>query len=126
MLRMSSQFDRYQEMSALSARMVDAARSGDWDGLLDLERRVAVIRDALVKDGGKFADSSAGSLQSGRMRDLIQQILDDDAEVRRHTEPWMEQVRLLLAGHSSGWRVDAAGDSASAERNTGSPSGYGG
>jgi flagellar protein FliT len=27
---------------------------------------------------------------------LIQRILDDDAEVRCHTEPWMEHVRRYL------------------------------
>jgi flagellar protein FliT len=27
---------------------------------------------------------------------LIERILDDDAEIRRHTEPWMEHVRHLL------------------------------
>ena len=27
---------------------------------------------------------------------LIQQILRDDAEIRRHTEPWMEGLRHLL------------------------------
>lgn len=123
---MSSQFDRYQEMSALSARMVDAARGGDWDGLLDLERRVAEIRDGLVLNGDRFEDSRSGAPHSGRMRDLIQQILDDDAEVRRHTEPWMERVRLLLAGHRSGWQVGTAGESGAAERNPANSSGYGG
>jgi flagellar protein FliT len=29
-------------------------------------------------------------------RQLIERILDDDAEIRRHTEPWMEHVRHLL------------------------------
>ncbi len=33
-----------------------------------------------------------------RKRGLIQQLLDDDAEIRRHTEPWMEHVRKLLGG----------------------------
>jgi flagellar protein FliT len=31
-----------------------------------------------------------------RKRSLIQRILEDDAEVRRHTEPWMEHVRQFL------------------------------
>jgi flagellar protein FliT len=34
-----------------------------------------------------------------RKRELIQRILRDDAEVRRHTEPWMEQVRRFLTGN---------------------------
>jgi hypothetical protein len=31
-----------------------------------------------------------------RKRSLIQRILEDDAEVRRHTEPWMEHMRQYL------------------------------
>ncbi|MBZ0127186.1 MAG: flagellar protein FliT, partial [Rhodocyclaceae bacterium] len=33
-----------------------------------------------------------------RKRDLIHRILADDAEVRRHTQPWMEQVKQFLGG----------------------------
>lgn len=125
MLAMSSQFDRYQEMSALSARMVDAARSGDWDGLLDLERRVAGIRDGLMLGSEKCSEPDPGEPRSARMRDLIQQILDDDAEVRRHTEPWMEQVKLLLSGHRNGWQLASVSDPVVAERDAGG-SAYGG
>lgn len=108
---MPAQLERYQEISALSARMVDAARRGDWDELIDLERQVAVLRGRLIADAAPLPDSTDGPFESTRMRGLIQQILDDDAEVRRHTEPWMEQIRQLLSGHVSGWRV-SAGDAA--------------
>ena len=36
---------------------------------------------------------------------LIQRVLDDDAEIRRHTEPWMEKVRQLLGGTAKRRRV---------------------
>jgi flagellar protein FliT len=41
-------------------------------------------------------------------RTLIQRILDDDAEVRRHTEPWMEQVRQFLGGSARRKQVEGA------------------
>ena len=104
MLWMPAQLDRYEEISALSARMVDAARRGDWDGLVDLERHVAALRDGLIPGAAPLV----GSAETARMRGLIQQILDDDAEVRRHTEPWMEQVRQLLSGHINNWRVSGS------------------
>ncbi|MBI5107149.1 MAG: flagellar protein FliT [Rhodocyclales bacterium] len=102
---MPAQLDRYEEISALSARMVAAARRGDWDGLVDLERHVAALRDGLVAEAAAPTGSSYAVPETVRMRGLIQQILDDDAEVRRHTEPWMEQVRQLLSGHLSNWQV---------------------
>jgi flagellar protein FliT len=39
---------------------------------------------------------------------MIQRILKDDAEVRRHTEPWMEQVRRFLNGDARKRQVDRA------------------
>lgn len=90
---MPSQIEMYQDMSALSAKMVAAARARDWDSLLGLERAVAALRDRLME-----ADDNAGlsTAELGLKADLIRRILDDDAEIRRHTEPWMERVRQFL------------------------------
>lgn len=109
MLGMPVQIDRYKEISALSARMADAARRGDWDELVELERRVSTLRDRLADVAVSMPGPIESASELGHMRGLIQQILDDDAEVRRHTEPWMEQVRLLLSGHLNDWKV-AGGD----------------
>jgi flagellar protein FliT len=93
MHRMPSQIDLYQEMCLLSSRMVYAARAGEWDSLIDLERDVTSLRNTLMAtpDDGHVP---AGDL--ARKHSLIQRILEDDAEVRRHTEPWMEHVRQFL------------------------------
>jgi flagellar protein FliT len=93
MHRMPSQIDLYEEMSLLSSRMVDAARAGEWDSLIELEHDVTGLRNTLMAtpDDG---NAPAGDL--ARKRNLIQRILEDDAEVRRHTEPWMEHVRQFL------------------------------
>lgn len=94
MARMASQIETYQEMSALSASMVEAARAQEWERLVALESSVAALRDSLMTEDDRNGDLS----DSERMLKaaLIQRILDDDAEVRRHTEPWMEHVRQLL------------------------------
>lgn len=93
MHRMPSQIDLYEEMSQLSSRMVDAARAGEWDSLIELERDVTGLRNVLMAIPDD-SNSPAGDL--ARKRSLIQRILEDDAEVRRHTEPWMEHVRQFL------------------------------
>lgn len=93
MHRMPSQTELYEEMSLLSARMVAAAQAGDWDNLIELERGVAALRNALMSAP---EDGNAAATDLSRKRSLIQRILEDDAEVRRHTEPWMEHVRQYL------------------------------
>lgn len=92
---MPSQIELFEEMSALSARMVGAARSHDWDTLIHLEKSVAALRQALLADDDTAALTSA---EIEMKHALIQRILDDDAEIRRHTEPWMEKLRRFLGG----------------------------
>ncbi len=105
MLLMPSQISVYEEMSARSARMVAAARAKDWDALVTLESSVAVLREALINDDDNSSLSEAEREQKTR---LIQRILEDDAEVRRHTEPWMEKVRQFLGSAAKKRRVERA------------------
>ena len=93
MHRMPSQIELYEEMSLLSSRMAEAARAGDWDNLIELERGVTGLRNTLMATP---EDSNVPATDLARKRSLIQSILEDDAEVRRHTEPWMEHVRKYL------------------------------
>lgn len=92
MIAMSSQIELYEEISTLSADMVEAARENDWDRLVDLEQKVQGLRDALAAGD----DAPLDSRGIERKRELIHRILEDDAEIRRHTEPWMEHVRQFL------------------------------
>jgi flagellar protein FliT len=98
MVAMPSQLEIYEEMSALSSRMVEAARASDWDNLIELEKSVSSLRNMLMAE-----EDPNGSLtpeESLRKATIIQHILDDDAEIRRHTEPWMEQLRAYLSSGS--------------------------
>jgi flagellar protein FliT len=90
---MSRQIDLYQEMSRVSVAMVAAAREGDWEALIELERGVARLRETLMS---MPEDANIARADLLLKRQLIEHILDNDAEIRRHTEPWMEHVRHLL------------------------------
>lgn len=90
-----------QQMSAYSTEMVDAARANDWDRLTRLERQVASLRDRIgVEDALTFPGRPKQMSEDERKKKvaLIRRILDDDKEVRVHTEPWMDNVRQLLSG----------------------------
>lgn len=105
MIAMSSQIEIFQEMSALSAQMVEAAQAHDWDRLASLEESVASLRDTLMADG---TSPRLAPEQQNLKAALIQRILDDDAEIRRHTEPWMEHVRQFLGDNNTRRRVQQA------------------
>lgn len=96
MLPMPAQIEIYEQMCALSTRMVEAARAKDWERLIDLERSVSGLRATLVHES---VGGTVDAFETEKKSALIKQILRDDAEVRRHTEPWMEQVRSFLTGN---------------------------
>ncbi len=85
----------YESMSTLSAQMVEAAAACDWDRLTALEMDCAGLARQLEANEEPARLSEA---ERARKMDLIRRILADDAEVRRHAEPWMEQVRQFLGG----------------------------
>ncbi|MFA6314636.1 MAG: flagellar protein FliT [Sterolibacterium sp.] len=102
---MPTQISLYQEMSALSSLMVEAARANDWERLINLERSIAALRNSLLHDDD-IDDHSGNELKLKSQ--LIQRILADDAEVRRHTEPWMEQLRKFLGSNAKRRAVEQA------------------
>lgn len=102
---MPSQIEIYETMSSFSARMVSAAQANDWDSLISLEKNVSSLRDTLT-NGLDQEPLSPDEIQMKRA--LIRRILDDDAEIRRHTEPWMENVRQFLEGSVTRRKVEHA------------------
>lgn len=105
MLAMPTQIELYEEMTSLSSRMVDAARRNDWDSLIELERSVSTLRLRLSREEDA---TNVDTRERERKAALIQRILADDAEIRRHTEPWMEQVRQFLGGARKKRQVEQA------------------
>lgn len=94
----------YESICAVSSQMVDAARENDWDRLVTLERQVAELRHQLQP----YDELPLSMAEIEHKRNLIQRILDDDAEVRRHTEPWMEQVRRFLGAGTAQRKLEHA------------------
>ena len=101
-----------EQMSSYSTEMVDAARANDWDRLVRLERQVASLRDRMgVEEALGFQGRGSKRMSEEERQKkvaLIRRILDDDKEVRVHTEPWMDNVRQLLSGGARERNVRAA------------------
>ncbi len=102
---MPTQIEIYEEMSTLSMRMVEAAHAHDWERLVGLEKSVAALRSKLPKEEDNAALSQS---ELNHKRELIQGILENDANVRTCTEPWMEQLRKFLGNGNRRKRMKTA------------------
>ena len=95
----------YQSMSELSGRMLDAARSRDWENLAALETDCA-RKVQLLKDGEGAAPLS-GDWRAKKVR-IIHQILAHDREIRNLTEPWMAELAALIGSTGTERKLAAA------------------
>ena len=102
---MPTQIEIDEEMSALSMRMVEAAHAHDWERLVGLEKSVTALRSKLPKEEDNAALSQS---ELNHKRELIQGILENDANVRTCTEPWMEQLRKFLGNGNRRQRMKTA------------------
>jgi flagellar protein FliT len=89
----------YKQMQAISAQMVSAAQANEWDRLVALETSITDLRNRLIngEDVDPLALTESQSVQKAA---FIRQILENDAEIRRHVELWMDTVRQFLGSQS--------------------------
>lgn len=92
---MDTTLSLYESMSQISEAMCQAAQANDWDHLCELEREVSQLRERLQQTPASPTQDEDCRQQKIR---LIRKILADDREIRSHAEPWMDEVRTLLAG----------------------------
>jgi flagellar protein FliT len=84
----------YETILAITGQMLEAARSGDWDRLVALEKDCKKLVEGLIAENYGLPLSS--QLQQ-RKAEIIRKVLADDAEIRNITEPWMAQLQNLLS-----------------------------
>lgn len=83
----------YETLLAITGRMLDVARIGDWDRLVALEKDCKKLVEELIAENHDLPLSS--QLQQ-RKAEIIRKVLADDAEIRSITEPWMAQLQDFL------------------------------
>ena len=85
----------YEEIAALTGRMLAAARGAQWDALVALERNCSALFSRLVElDDGSAA---RGTEFQRRKAEIIRKLLDDDAQIRVLVEPWLAELPDLLS-----------------------------
>ena len=86
---------RYESIASASARMLDAARSGQWDDLVEAERECG----SLIRQLEALEAQEALRLDAAANREriqILQRILKHDAEIRHLTQHWLRGLERLL------------------------------
>ncbi len=83
----------YENVAAITARMLEAARTGDWEQLAELESRCSRQVATIQKHDSPTALTGAGR---DKKVEIIRKILADDQEIRAITQPWMKQLSALM------------------------------
>jgi flagellar protein FliT len=84
----------YGSISAKTGEMLEAAKGSDWDRLASLEQDCRALAETLRRVDNGAPGSDAAYLQ--RKAELIHKVLADDADIRKFTEPWMNQLAAYL------------------------------
>jgi flagellar protein FliT len=85
----------YESIGLLSRTMVMAAERADWESLEAAERICGLVIERI----DAYGDAAALLGPGGRRKRLaiLRDVLQDDATIRRHTEPGLARVERLLA-----------------------------
>lgn len=83
----------YEAMVVLTEQMVQAAGSGDWDRLVELEKACAAHVARLKQQEPPLALVGASR---DRKVEAIRKMLDDDRKIRDLTMPWMAHLSALI------------------------------
>ncbi len=93
----------YEAVAAASRDMLEAARSQDWEGLAEAERRCAAVIEVLKASD---AEARLDGDQRQQKAEIIRRVLADDAEIRRLVDPRMRELERLLGTAGTRRRLD--------------------
>jgi len=95
----------YENVANITSNMLEAARSGNWELLEQLENdcssRVQIIRES------EITFDLPAEMRDKKVR-IIKKILADDKEIRDITEPWMAELSDLMKNSSTSRKLSNA------------------
>lgn len=91
----SQLIDFYKAIEDSSAKMLEAARLKDWDGVVRYEGACAVLIEQL-----RFKSQEQELLPEHKREKtrIMQRILRNDAQIRCLAEPWLAQFEHMFDG----------------------------
>lgn len=97
----------YDSLSDATSSMLSAARSGDWERLVSLEKDCAAI---VTRLSALERDDPLPTRIRDRKAALIRKVLADDAAIRDITQPYLKRLEGMLGANRSQQRLlDAYG-----------------
>lgn len=99
---MNPHADDYEALSVLMGQMRIAASQAHWDELVVLEKQCSQRVQSLQEHEAAPPLNETARLQKIA---LIRKILADDAEIRSHTQPWMDELQRIMGSASQERRL---------------------
>lgn len=87
--------DYYKAIENSSAKMLEAARVEDWDGVLRFEGACAVLIEQLRDRASIETLDASARVEKTR---IMQRILCNDAQIRYLAEPWLDRFEQKFEG----------------------------
>lgn len=92
----------YEYLSVLTRQMLEAARVGEWDQLIGIERQCGELVAAMKPLDAEVIHDKAARQHKNQ---LINNILADDAEIRARVQDWMRQLQLSMQSNRQEQRL---------------------
>ena len=83
----------YEAILATTNKMLTAAQKSEWEQLVLLEKECRALAQKLVQEDTQPVLSPE---QQQKKVQMIRQILSEDAEIRKITEPWMSKLQEMI------------------------------
>ena len=87
--------DYYKAIEDSSAKMLEAARAEDWDGVVRFEGACAVLIEQLRQRARLEELDDVSRLEKSR---IMRRILSNDAQIRYLAEPWLAHCEQKFEG----------------------------
>jgi flagellar protein FliT len=104
----------YENILAVTAQMLDAARAADWDLLVKREQECRQLVESLMNTRSENEIVLEAQVRKRKV-EIIRKVLADDAEIRNLTEPWMQRLQHLLTSVGQERKLHAAYNAGTAD-----------
>jgi flagellar protein FliT len=92
----------YELLSTLTGQMLAAAKSEEWDNLINIEQQCSELVAAIKPlDAEVVLDEAACQ----HKKHLINNMLSDDAEIRVRVQKWMHELQLSMQSNRQEQRL---------------------
>ena len=83
----------YEEIARASRSMLDAAKAEDWERVARIE---ADCRELIDRIRMAARDERLGADEARRRMEILRVVLQDDAQIRARSEPWLQDLNRIL------------------------------